>query len=125
MKIKSYNLLFRIFSYLSDKTNGAPFFVKYKLMIGTLIIGLTSVSCGKAKQAVTCYDMQPVEADSVQITCYESMEIKIDDTIEQNGSSPAIRPETQGDSIPFVSCYDTVFIDSTERQPDKKMSKNQ
>ncbi|MDU1889500.1 MAG: TonB family protein [Dysgonomonas sp.] len=44
MKIRSYNILFRFFSYLSDKTDGAPFFVKYKLLLGTLILGVASVS---------------------------------------------------------------------------------
>lgn len=40
MKLKLYKSIFYVFSFLSDKTNGANFFVKYKLLLGTLIIGL-------------------------------------------------------------------------------------
>jgi len=73
MKIRSYKLLFRIFSYLSDKTNGASIFVKYKLMIGTLIIGLTgSVANAKAQKK----DSSNADNDSIirlrsQVTCYK------------------------------------------------------
>lgn len=73
MKIRSYKILFRIFSYLSDKTNGARFFVKYKLLLGTLIIGLASTVAGcKSKKAeITCYDM-PADPEPIpQIMCYE------------------------------------------------------
>lgn len=60
MKLKSYNILFSIFSFLSDKTNGAPFFVKYKLLLGTLLITLagTTVQAQK-KTVITCYDTIP------------------------------------------------------------------
>ena len=54
MKLKSYNILFRIFSFLSDRTNGAPFFVKYKLLLGTLIIGMAAPS--KAQERVNKRD---------------------------------------------------------------------
>lgn len=57
MKIKSYRFLFRIFSFLSDKTNGASLFVKYKLVLGALLVGLTTVSCGddEDEPEMTCY----------------------------------------------------------------------
>lgn len=73
MKRKSYNLLFRFFSFLADKTSGAPLLVKYKLLLGTLIIGIAGTSCtNKSKTMVTCYDMSlPPDEDSLQITCYE------------------------------------------------------
>ncbi|MFV0419137.1 MAG: energy transducer TonB [Dysgonomonas sp.] len=67
MRIKSYNILFQIFSYLSDRTNGAPFFVKYKLLLGTLIIGLTGNISAKAQSkeviADTTHLKQPTLAD--------------------------------------------------------------
>lgn len=44
MKLTTYNILFRLFSFLADRTNGAPLFSKYKLLLGTLIIGITSTS---------------------------------------------------------------------------------
>ncbi|MDU1889499.1 MAG: TonB family protein [Dysgonomonas sp.] len=73
MKIRSYKLLFRIFSYLSDKTNGAPLFVKYKLLLGTIIIGLTSMTsmtgC-KSRWVVMCY-VPPAQPPVEDITCYK------------------------------------------------------
>lgn len=64
MKIKSYNFLYRIFSFMSDKTNGASFFVKYKLILGALLIGLSTVSCGDGEdepEIIMCYDTTSVE----------------------------------------------------------------
>jgi len=56
MKIRSYRTLYRFFSFLSDKTNGASFFVKYKLALGALLIGLTTVSCDKEEEPeISCY----------------------------------------------------------------------
>ncbi|MBK5721435.1 carboxypeptidase-like regulatory domain-containing protein [Dysgonomonas sp. Marseille-P4677] len=61
MKLKSYNILFRILSYLSDRTNGAPIFVKYKLLLGTLIIGIAGTTAHAQKKAeVSCYDTIPL-----------------------------------------------------------------
>jgi len=63
MKIKSYRTLYRFFSFLSDKTNGASFFVKYKLALGALLIGLTTVSCSNDEEEempIMCYDMPSV-----------------------------------------------------------------
>jgi len=66
MKIKSYKVLFRIFSFLSDKTNGASLFVKYKLILGALLVGLTTVSCDKneEEQPLTCYLVASPEEDA-------------------------------------------------------------
>jgi hypothetical protein len=51
-------LLYRIFSFLSDKTNGKPLFVKYKMLLGVLLIP-TIVACdSKSKDdKVMCYDI--------------------------------------------------------------------
>jgi hypothetical protein len=54
MKLRSYTLLFRLFSFLSDKTNGASFFVKYKILLGTLIMGLVSTSANGSKKEMMC-----------------------------------------------------------------------
>ena len=94
MKIKSYKIMFRILSYLSDKTNGAQFFVKYKLLLGTLIIGLAgSTASAKAQNKNT--DTVPVKPRPERITCYKvavpqsndnTQEIPVKGTvIDQNG----------------------------------------
>lgn len=80
MKLKSYRLLFRIFSFLSDKTDGASFFVRYKLLLGTLILGLVSTT-GKAQKNDTTYipkRLTPPEG----VTCYK---VAVDRYIEVEG----------------------------------------
>jgi hypothetical protein len=58
MKVKSYHALYRVFSFLSDKSNGASLFVKYKLALGIILVGLTTVSCSKDEEEppLMCYD---------------------------------------------------------------------
>lgn len=106
MKKRLYRRLFRIFSYLSDKTNGAPFIVKYKLIIGTLIIGLASSCNGDKERTVSkkVIDRKPV--NTTQITCYEA--VAPDDTIDnQVNQTPKFDP-------PTITCYDTVVVDAEE-----------
>ncbi len=67
MKVKSYRALYHIFSYLSDKTNGASLFVKYKLALGIVLVGLTTVSCSKEEEeepTLMCYDPVTVPQES-------------------------------------------------------------
>lgn len=79
MKLKSYTLLFRLFSFLSDKTNGASLFVKYKLLLGTLIIGLVSTSaCKSKKEEVMCYVQIEEKPLTEKTTCYDSIVVKLD-----------------------------------------------
>ena len=62
MKAKFYHTFYHLFSYLSDKTNGASIFVKYKLILGSLLIGLTTISCDKDKEdepEISCYLTTP------------------------------------------------------------------
>ena len=69
MKLRSYHLLFRFFSFLSDKTNGFSLFARYKLALGTLIIGLTASSC--ANKGNTGKDDGNKKVDDVEVTtCY-------------------------------------------------------
>jgi len=59
IKFNIFNTLFRLFSFLADKTNGWGVFVKPKLLFGALIIGVMSVSansCKKSEPEITCYD---------------------------------------------------------------------
>lgn len=89
MKVKSYRFLFRIFSYLSDKTNGAPLFVKYKLLLGTIIIGLTGVTGESCKRVKTSYVPISEPVDTTQILCYEPVAPSPEDNLQ-------------------ITCYDTI-----------------
>ncbi|MFV0536906.1 MAG: hypothetical protein ACK5M3_05965 [Dysgonomonas sp.] len=111
MKKRLYHSLFRVFSYLSDKTNGAPFVVKYKLIFGTLLIGLigTSVSCVKKNQP-NCYEALPV--DTTQIIYKET--VAPDNTTDnQVGQIKKFNP-------PTITCYDTVIVNMEEKVQIKK-----
>ncbi|WP_108821237.1 hypothetical protein [Dysgonomonas sp. Marseille-P4361] len=67
MKLRLYKLLFRIFSFLSDKTNGAHFFVKHKLLLGTIIIGFTGVACSSEEEPPYAMCYYPVISDSITV----------------------------------------------------------
>ena len=53
MKKTSIRTLYHLFAFLSDKTNGFAPFVKYKISLGVLLIGISTNSC--KKMAPTCY----------------------------------------------------------------------
>ena len=50
IKLNIIQSLFRIFSFLADKTNGGAMFVKPKILLGSIILGLTACSPNTAKQ---------------------------------------------------------------------------
>ena len=69
MKKSFIKILYRLFAFLSDCTNGYKLFVKYKLILGTLLIGLTTTSCGNSPfRQTSCYE--PVAIDTIPATCY-------------------------------------------------------
>jgi len=45
IKFNLYGILFRFFSFLADKTEGNSLFVKPKVLLGSMIVGLSSGSC--------------------------------------------------------------------------------
>ena len=50
MKNSSIIILYRLFAFLSDKTNGFAPFVKYKLTLGAVLIGLGACSNSVSKK---------------------------------------------------------------------------
>ena len=81
MKNKIIKFLYKIFSFLADKTNGWKIFVSPKLFFGALVVSGIAMSVNSCRPA--CYDPKPM--------CYEAA---IDDSIPQN------------DTIPEIMCYD-------------------
>jgi len=63
MKNKIFNFLYKIFSFLADKTNGWKIFVSPKLFFGALIVGgitamsVPSCGCYLPAERPTCYDV--------------------------------------------------------------------
>lgn len=80
MKLRSYHMFYQLFSYLSDRTNGASFFVKYKLLLGTLIIGVANTVVAKASVAEVPNDTIPSKKNLIK--CYETTaDRNISDTV--------------------------------------------
>jgi len=85
MKNKIIKLLYKIFSFLADKTNGWKIFVSPKLFFGVLVVSGIAVSANSCRP--TCYDPGP--------TCYVP---------------PPPMCYDIADTIPEVMCYDIAEI---------------
>lgn len=113
MRIKSYRLLFHFFSFLSDKTNGMPLFVKYKVLLGTLILALASSSASKAQNKVTTVVEKPPTQEE-RITCYKpslpkDVEIK-GNVIDKTGKPiSGVTVRVKGTTIETVTDIDGNF----------------
>ena len=131
MKQTSIKTLYRLFAYLSDRTNGFKPFVKYKLVLGALLVGLTANAC-KGKPTPTVPVANPNEWDDVM--CYEPAAPSDEDTVagEDIMIPPITEPIiTEHDEIvleepmcymidivePMVTCYDPVYIPDTTTVP--------
>ncbi|MDR0810798.1 MAG: hypothetical protein LBN23_00755, partial [Paludibacter sp.] len=70
MKTNLVKFLFRIFSFLADKTNGAKMFVKPKLWLGTLILGIGVTACTTSAKPPTslptCYE-PAIAPDTIEV----------------------------------------------------------
>ena len=68
MKMLGIKILYRLFSFLSEHTNGFKPFVKYKLAFGILLVGFMTNNCKEPESQILCYD--PVAVDTTEVTCY-------------------------------------------------------
>ena len=112
MKKNGIKTLYRLFSFLSDCTNGFKPFVKYKLILGSLLIGLTATSC-KPKQTpekATINEKEPEE----EILCYKPKVSCENDTVQKvqedrpkQTQKTAVIEESMLDDL--VKCYDVVI----------------
>ena len=89
MKNEIIKFLYKIFSFLADKTNGWKIFVSPKLFFGALVVGVTAMSASSCKttpkeppycyiQAPLCYDVIDTTQNNntiPEIMCYDSAEI--------------------------------------------------
>ena len=53
IKLHTFNLLFRLFAYLADRTGGWRVFVRPKLLLGSLIVGLGLTGCGTKTENIS------------------------------------------------------------------------
>jgi TonB family protein len=99
MKHTSIKILYHFFSFLSDKTNGFALFVKYKLALGALLLGISATSYGKETEPITIENTgNPDLAE--QPTCYKPAL-----PIEQPVKDTVALPVAQDDLDNSIFCY--------------------
>lgn len=117
MKLKSYNILFRLLSFLSDKSGGARVFVKYKLLLGTFILGVSSISAQSAK---TKDDEKTIKNPVSRPTCYVQVRVypeekknfsKINGIVRDSYNQPlaGVSIELKGSDLQTTSNLDGEF----------------
>jgi len=92
-------MVFRLFSFLADKTNGWKIFVQPKLVLGTMILSFGVAACnssGKKAQTTDCY---------VIIDEPDTISTEVIDTIANDTSKKIVAPIDI-----MVSCYEEVVM---------------
>jgi protein TonB len=77
IKFNIFNTLFHLFSFLADKTNGWFVFVKPKLLLGSLIMGLGVSACSLKKTAMHS-EPPPPQSPSRFVMCYKPVAPRIE-----------------------------------------------
>jgi TonB family protein len=106
MKIRSIRFLYKIIAYLTDKTNGFTPFAKYKLVLGTLLIGISATSCKSNPELKSLPDGKtviPVEGPM----CYVAIPENPSD-IEYLDPADSISDVVVA-ICPHVTCYKTII----------------
>ena len=96
--------LFRLFSFLADKTGGWIVFVKPKILLGSIILGFTACSSNTAKQSASEQsDTLKIEILQTADTVKKEIETPKADTVkeEKNNNFPLSPPP-----IIEILCYD-------------------
>ena len=115
MKKSSIKILYRLFAFLSDRTNGFAPFVKYKLTLGVILIGLGACS-NQNKKNVEPNDISPITSTSGS-------------NIVEKSDSVDIEKQLKKDTLPVkkyvppiieATCYDIV-----ETPDDNKITSGQ
>jgi len=107
IKLHTFNVLFQLFAYLADRTGGWRMFVRPKLLLGSLIVGLGLASSmpinaqtqskkgsGGLKKSSIKFDGPLVTHNEPIVTCYERVTEPIDtaniifDVVEQMPELP-------------------------------------
>lgn len=120
MKKIRIKILYRLFAYLSDKTNGFAPFVKYKLTLGALLIGIGACSnpTGKTQSVTTIDDEDDQETETP--TCYEQIlpPVISDTSAEVNNIEKSSEKKiNKNEIIPveeiepmIITCYDVAVV---------------
>jgi len=67
IKFNIIKSLFNLFSFLADKTNGWGLFVKPKIVLGTIILGLGATACGTKDAKQDTQEQTEIDTITVEI----------------------------------------------------------
>jgi len=111
IKFHAFHFLFSLFAYLADKSGGWRVFVRPKLLLGSLIIGLGLTSCNARIDKTKDSGELISKKQNINIQNKDSTKNK---TIKQTKNQPNIHF-----SKPIVmSCYDVVEIKNDTSEVD-------
>ena len=96
IKFNIIKSLFHLFSFLADKTNGWTMFVKPKILLGSVILGLTACSSNVQKQNDFSRDVEiPPPSEQTDTT---KMKTEKSDSVTLQEPIPPL----------FITCYEPV-----------------
>jgi len=110
-------MLFRLFSFLADKTDGAKIFAKPKILLGTLLLGGIVVACKPKAAQTDCYVMpaEPDKGDTAE--CYKVAVKCYEDVVVPDTAYNAI-DSFKKYMVPMTAlCYDTTVLSADTVEP--------
>ncbi len=113
IKFHTFHFLFRLFAYLADKSGGWRVFVRPKLLLGSLIVGLGLTGCGTKTENISNQKIK----DSIQTVgrnkkiSLERKSNKFSKTTMCYSPIAAKKEELKKLKEPLITCYDTEVIE--------------
>jgi TonB family protein len=125
VKFHTFNVLFQLFAFLADKTGGWRVFVRPKLLLGSLIVGLGLTGCGTKTENISNQKTK----ESIRITDRNkrvSLKRKNDPFSKTTMCYVPIATKKEKFKKliePMVTCYDTGVIihDTIEKVDDNSI----
>jgi hypothetical protein len=102
IKFNIIDFLYKIFAFLADKTNGWKIFVKPKLLLGAIVVGMSVNACSSDRKQTNDND---IKGQDEIVVIKNSDTIISDTTIEKNLNA--------SDTIFIGTCYDVVLLSDT------------
>jgi len=111
IKFNLYDCLFRFFSFFADKTGGNSFFVKPKVFLGSLILGLSSGSCSTVLTTANNVQPQSEKKDVIKPIANTNREEIFCYHVEQmpqfpGGEIALMKYLNKNVNYPNIMCYD-------------------
>ena len=118
IQLHTFHLLFRLFSFLADKSGGWSMFVKPKLVIGTLIVGIGITGCDtKVKNNHLKSQNNQYTKDSTKNTIDQ-------DSAKANTRTSKVINNKKQFVEPIISCYDIQLPEESIDSSRAKLNSN-